>query len=116
MAKNRPERRTEPRVPLRIRIRYETADRFFHDYMRNLSSGGIFIETSSPVKVGTKLKVQFCLPNMDREIVSDGVVVRKVEVGRSHPVPGGMGIQFSDLRPEDKIALDTYVREMESAK
>lgn len=116
MVKNRTERRAQPRVPLHIKIRYETADRFFQDYMRNLSVGGIFIETSNPLKVGTRLRVQFCLPKMDREIVTDGVVVRRVELGRMNASSGGMGVQFSDLKPEDKISLDTYVMQMESMK
>lgn len=116
MAKKRPERRAEPRVPLHIRIRYETADRFFEDYVRNLSSGGIFIETSRPLKVGTRLRVQFCLPRMSRDIVADGTVVRKVDVGAAGPATGGMGIQFSDLKSEDKMSLDAYVRKMETAK
>jgi type IV pilus assembly protein PilZ len=108
------ERRAEPRVPLHIQIQYKTADQFFQDYMKNLSSGGIFIETSKPLKVGTKLKVQFCLPKMKKEILADGVVVRKVDLGRANPGAGGMGIQFSDLNLEDKTSLDEYIQEMVS--
>jgi len=99
---------------MRIQIQYQTADQFFKDYMQNLSSGGIFIETPHPLKVGTKLKVQFCLPKMKKEILADGVVVRKVDVGRSNPGLGGMGIQFSELNAEDKTSLDEYIQKMEN--
>jgi len=112
MPRTRHERRAEPRIPLRIQIQYRTADQFFQDYMQNLSSGGIFIETEQPLKVGTRLKVQFCLPRMKKAILADGVVVRKVDVGPGNPGLGGMGIQFSDLNAEDKCSLDEYVREI----
>jgi uncharacterized protein (TIGR02266 family) len=111
MAKNDPERRATTRVPLRIQIQYQTADQFFQDYMQNLSSGGIFIETSKPLKVGMKLKVQFCLPNMKKkEILADGVVVRRVNMGGKDSGLGGMGIRFADLDAKDKAFLDEYIQ------
>jgi type IV pilus assembly protein PilZ len=110
MAKRKPERRANDRVPLRIQIQYQTADQFFQDYIQNLSIGGIFIETSSPLKVGTRLKVQFCLPEIQKEILADGMVVRKVDVRSKDPRLPGMGIQFSDLNSRDKRILDEYIR------
>jgi type IV pilus assembly protein PilZ len=110
MVKPKQERRSNGRVPLRIRIQYQTADQFFQDYIQNLSVGGIFIETSTPLKVGTRLKVQFCLPEMEKEILADGVVVRRVDLHTKDPRLAGMGIQFSELTSGDKLVLDEYIR------
>ena len=110
MAKKDPERRATARIPLRIQIQYRTAEQFFRDYMLNLSTGGIFIETARPLKVGTRLKIQFCLPRMEKEILADGVVVRRVNVHGKNPGTGGMGIRFSDLDPKDKSSLDDYIQ------
>ncbi len=62
------------------------------------------------MRVGTKLKVQFCLPKIDKEILADGIVVRKVDVRNIDPRLAGMGIQFSELNSSDKLILEEYIR------
>ena len=110
MTKKTSERRATARVPVRIRIQYETADKFFQDYIQNLSTGGILVQTPNPLRVGTKLKVQFCLPDMEEPIFADAIVVHKMEVGRNNPKLGGMGIKFSELDDENKKFLEKYIR------
>lgn len=111
MAKQGAERRRHSRLPLRIRIQYRTADKFFQDYIQNLSIGGIFIETSKPLSVGTKLKVQFSIPELTDPITADGIVVHKLHVGRTaNPNVGGMGIKFSDLDQQSKSLLENFIQ------
>jgi len=111
MVKKHSEKRKEPRVPVRIRIQYETADRFFEDYIRNLSLGGIFIETEKPLPVDTKLKIQLSLPEMEEPLIVDGVVVHTLHVGQhTEPPESGMGIRFSALDNESKQVLDGYLQ------
>ena len=111
MAKAGRERRRASRVPVEIQIQYETADGFFQDYMRNLSLGGIFIETPKPLPMNTKLKVQFSLPDMTAPIVADGVVVHTLRLGQpKNPSVSGMGIKFSELEPSSKEMLESYLQ------
>jgi uncharacterized protein (TIGR02266 family) len=111
MAKTGRERRRTRRVPVEIQIQYETADGFFQDYMRNLSLGGIFIETSKPLPMNTKLKVRFSLPDMSDPIVADGVVVHTLRLGQpKNPSVSGMGIRFSELEPSSKEMLESYLQ------
>lgn len=106
------ERRRTARVPVRIQIQYQTADQFFKDYIQNLSLGGIFIETDSPLSVGTHLRVQFCLPGMQEPISTDGVVVHRLHVGGgTNPRKGGMGIKFSDLDSGSRGILESYLQQ-----
>lgn len=114
MAKKRPEKRGAPRVPVRIRIEYETADRFFQDYIRNLSLGGIFIETSNPLPVKTRLNVQFSLPGLKKPISADGMVVHTQSLGKQNPAVVGMGIRFAELDERSRQALDAYIRKQAS--
>jgi len=111
MAKAGSERRRARRVPVEIQIQYETADGFFQDYIRNLSLGGIFIETPKPLPMNTKLKVQFSLPDMSAPIVAEGVVVHTLRVGQpKNPSVSGMGIRFSELEPSSKEILESYLQ------
>jgi uncharacterized protein (TIGR02266 family) len=111
MTKASRERRRERRVPVQIQIQYKTADGFFQDYMRNLSLGGIFIQTAKPLPMNTKLRVEFCLPGMADPITADGIVVHTLRVGRTKsPSVSGMGIRFSALEPSSKQLLESYLQ------
>lgn len=111
MAKASRERRRSRRVPVEIQIQYETADGFFQDYIRNLSLGGIFIQTPQPLPTNTKLRVQFSLPDMSVPIVADGVVVHTLRVGQGkNASASGMGIKFSELEPSSKKELEAYLQ------
>jgi uncharacterized protein (TIGR02266 family) len=111
MSKEGRERRRSNRVPVEIQIQYETADGFFQDYIRNLSLGGIFIETSKPLPTNTKLKVQFSLPEISDPIVADGVVVHTLRLGQTqNPSVSGMGIRFSELEPSSRQILESYLQ------
>jgi uncharacterized protein (TIGR02266 family) len=79
--------------------------------MRNISLGGIFIETSKPLPMKTKLKVRFSLPDMRDPIVADGVVVHTLRLGQpKNPSVSGMGIKFSELEPSSKEMLESYLQ------
>jgi type IV pilus assembly protein PilZ len=111
MTKASSERRRERRVPVQIQIQYKTADGFFQDYIRNLSLGGIFIETEKPLPMNTKLRVEFCLPAMEDPITADGIVVHTLRVGQtSKPTVSGMGIRFSDLETTSKQIIESYLK------
>ncbi len=111
MTKPSRERRRERRVPVQIQIQYNSVDGFFQDYIRNLSLGGIFIETAKPLPMNTKLRVEFCLPEMDTPITADGIVVHTLRVGRTkNPGVSGMGIRFSELETSSRRMLEAYLQ------
>ncbi len=111
MTKAGHERRRTRRVPVQIQIRYKTADGFFQDYIRNLSLGGIFIETEKPLPMNTKLKVEFRLPELRSPITASGMVVHTLRVGQAKKSSvSGMGIRFADLEPSSKQMLESYLR------
>src|SRR5205814_9055697 len=77
--------------------------------VRDLSIGGIFLVTTSPIcRVGEVIDVELAEPD-----AAGGFLV-KAEAVRSVMVPGkedqlGIGFQFVDLRPEQQEALRRFV-------
>ena len=99
-----------------MRIDYSTVDSFFWDFARNINEGGLFVETDSPLPVGTLVQLKFYLPGLDAPVETQGEVVwvgRGGETG-SHsedtPARPGMGIQFKELSAESKEAINRLVQ------
>ena len=47
------ESRRTPRVPVALELEYRSAGAFLVAYTTNLSKGGIFVDTSTPLPIGT---------------------------------------------------------------
>ena len=88
------ERRKHPRIPIRLRVKYKSAKDFFEDYSGNISASGMFIRTKEPVEYGTKVLLEFVLPDIPLTVRGLGEVVRVIKEGESENEPGGMGIKF----------------------
>ncbi len=107
------ERRQHQRVPAQVLIKYQNADQFFTDYVQNISRGGIFVPTQQPLPEETYLQVSFSLPDYDRLITTEGIVVHSIQPGFSDTdEPAGMGIQFHALSEENQQLIDSYVESM----
>ncbi len=112
---NRPrrrERRQAPRADVELFIEYSDLEHFCQDYARNVSLGGIFIETRTPLPAGATLQLSFGLPGYSGKIRSSGKVVRSVSVqdAARQGVRPGMAICFDDLSEESKALIDSLVR------
>jgi len=94
------DRRRHPRYPVTLKICYTCLDTFFYDYAVNISKGGVYIRTNSPLGMGSRVKLSFTLPGLEHTIETAGVVVRVVE-GESDFEPCGMAVEFDSLSAED---------------
>jgi len=95
-----PNRRKAPRVPLATQIYID--DSMALAYSRDLSEGGIFIETKVPGKIGAKIDLRFHLSENDPVIIAKGVV-------RYHVPRLGMGVQFTELSDKDGERIAAYI-------
>jgi type IV pilus assembly protein PilZ len=105
--------RISTRTSTVIRVNYHTTDSFFTDFADNISDGGMFIATPKPLKPGTRLSLEFLLPECDYPIH----VKAKVAWSRSVPSEGqqrGMGVKFDDLSPSAKNKINTIVKRLRS--
>ena len=80
--------------------------------IKNISMGGVFIETMVPFDIDTVLRVSFALPGSDREVQALGIV-RWVSNTRDMR---GMGVQFLKVTTEDKDAIKEHVAEIEAKR
>jgi len=61
---------------------------FFRDYIKNISAGGLFIETSVPATVGGTATISFALSNNKDPIQAEGKI-DKID-------PNGFGVKFNE--------------------
>src|SRR5687768_7700010 len=103
-----PERRNL-RVPIALEVSYRTAGAFLVSYSVNLSKGGIFIETATPLPVGERVSLKFEVPGAGVLDV-DGVVAW-VRTANQDGMPDGMGVQFEALDGRYGAVIDEMVRD-----
>jgi len=51
-----------PRVPLRVKVEYDVLDDFLDDYTANISMGGMFVRSDTPMPLDTTFRIRFSLP------------------------------------------------------
>jgi uncharacterized protein (TIGR02266 family) len=104
--------RANPRYLTRIAIFYGPYQKkILTDYSINMSTGGVFIESSMILPEDTELTVKFNLPNSDTIIsvsarvawVNDPLELKKASL------PPGMGLQFINLSIEDMHTIRTFL-------
>jgi uncharacterized protein (TIGR02266 family) len=64
-------------------------------FARNISEGGVFLETDEAIDAGSPLTLSFTLPGQQAPLVVTGKVVRRIELGRESRF--GLGVQFTGL-------------------
>jgi c-di-GMP-binding flagellar brake protein YcgR len=94
------DRRLRPRAPLATQIECDKCMSLA--FSRNLSLGGMFIETPDPLPEGSLLTVRFNLDQKDRVVTATAQVTYNIE-------KMGMGVLFMEIRPQDRDAIREYV-------
>jgi PilZ domain-containing protein len=93
------DRREFPRVRLATQV--ETGANVMLTYSRDVSLGGMFVESKSPLPTGSILTLRF---NLDSETSVEAKAVVTYQVKKF-----GMGVQFLDLAPEHRKSIEDYV-------
>ncbi len=108
--------RSEPRVSLSVRVKYNTPEGTQFDSRANgIGGGGLFIESPEPLPVGTKLAVQFALlDNPSEWLHAKGVVAWVCPKADQYTFSPGMGVQFTDIAPEARNRILELVRSLKS--
>ncbi|MCS6800168.1 MAG: TIGR02266 family protein, partial [Myxococcota bacterium] len=105
--------RKDKRAPVALKVRFKSAtvDEFIEQYSKDISRGGMFIKSRSPMSVGTLLKFELLLKDETRIIHGVGRVVWKREASEStgEDQPPGMGIKFIKMDPASRALVDQIV-------
>jgi uncharacterized protein (TIGR02266 family) len=98
-------RRADRRYDRRVLIEIEGEGTAFSAHTRNISLGGVFIDTDNRLPFGAKVSMRFKVATQVEVIEVDGHV-RWVEADDG--IVRGIGIQFAGLRARDVWALNKY--------
>jgi uncharacterized protein (TIGR02266 family) len=101
----------DPRFKVRLLIYYSLEPlRFRADYSVNLSSGGVYLETTDVLPVDTHLFMMFKLPGSDNVIKCKSRVAWTLDLGtfKKPSLPSGMGLQFIDITKESLRAIRDF--------
>lgn len=114
-----PARKTQrkPRVsfPQRVWIQYSersSANASVNEsYASNISESGIFVQTTDPPKIGSKISLQFALESSEQVIqaVAEVVWIKPFEPINIDGVLPGLGAQFVSMPPENRVHLRNYI-------
>jgi uncharacterized protein (TIGR02266 family) len=106
-------RRSVQRRAIEADIGFQSDTNFFTGFSEDISAGGIFVATFDTKPLGSKMLINFTLP--DGHLVSTDGVVRWVrEYNDTTPdVEPGMGVQFVDLNQHDQLAINDFITQRE---
>lgn len=91
------------RMPVSLWAVEDDGSGIYYHHVRDLSSGGLFLEKGLTLPIGSRMQLELTLPTA-RSIRAEGVVVTSV-----HNKATGNGIRFEKISDADRRAIDEYV-------
>ncbi len=79
--KEQDKKRRSPRVSYFMAVDYVVNERAYSGYINNISSEGVFIETSDNLPLDADITLTFALPNSQGHIKVSGKIIRKEKNG-----------------------------------
>ena len=127
-----PEKRGYVCLPLSAGISFvDEKKKRYKGITYDISAGGLFVQTNSPLPKGSKITMKFALPKEPESIKSKGIISwlrshpeelsrsaeteAKAEVTyvrekmRRQVFHSGMGIRFTDINEEDRIKIMNFI-------
>lgn len=99
-------------IPALVDVELEDGT-YHHEYTKNISESGLFIEASKMLPVGTIAILRFAVPNLDWVFEIKAKVAWSVKVTLEEKLDGkkdGLGFLYLDMPPEDRVKMSTYIQ------
>jgi type IV pilus assembly protein PilZ len=104
------ERRVFDRYEVAWAVDCVASDTFLYAAITNISEMGIFVRTTEPLRLNTRLRLTFAPPGAESfELEGSVAWVNCVREDGDNPNPG-MGIRFTHLLPEERERLVEVIR------
>ena len=99
-----------PRYRVNIQVDRSTREFFIGGRVTNISRGGLFIETESPLPIHSDIDLTLKLPEIRTTLALRGRVVWTYDMrrGTAHLMTGS-GIKFMDISPQQRRLLEAYL-------
>jgi len=101
------EKRLHTRIKTNFELKVQYAEIFHWTMLRNLSAGGVFVQTETPLDAGSIVSLQLALP-VDDEIMGIQGRVKWIQQASSTTAPG-MGIEFTSISPEHQQKIVNFI-------
>ncbi|MFH2064777.1 MAG: PilZ domain-containing protein [Pseudomonadota bacterium] len=98
------ERRKYPRKSCFLSVHYATDERAYQEFIHDISTAGIFIETRQPLPIGQNIALTFSLPSRHENIKLNGTIARST--------PKGLGVAFVQQSVDQKNYLSSHIVDM----
>lgn len=103
-------RRKNPRVPKVLSLSFKSRKGFINAFSNDISTGGIFIKTSTPLPKGEQFVLKLQLPGISEPFKIEGKVSwTRTETKDPVQNPLGMGIEFIGLTSSDRRKIKEVV-------
>ena len=103
--------RSSVRVPLSLNVDFESRGEIKKCLMKNLSAGGIFVATESPLPIGTPFNVRIRIEKTGEEVELPGEVVTLGASANLAEEVHGMGIRFVNLSEDQQRLVEEFSEE-----
>lgn len=101
-------RRKDPRITKVLSLDYEKTGEFIGGWSANISTGGVFVKTPKPYKMGETFILELHLPDNTAPIKAK-CEVRWVRPGGDTPDDSGMGVKFIMMSDGDRDRLQKMI-------
>ncbi|UVT15937.1 MAG: TIGR02266 family protein [Nitrospira sp.] len=108
--------RSEPRISLAFRVRYNTPEGpRFESRAGGIGGGGLFIESQAPLPIGTKLAMEFSLPEKSEEwLLAKGTVAWVCPKADQYTFSPGMGVRFTEIAEDVRDRIHEIVKSIQN--
>ncbi|MGD2272678.1 MAG: PilZ domain-containing protein [Desulfobacterales bacterium] len=96
--------RLSPRKPCKLTVDYQSQDNAHTEHILDISTGGVFIETTEPIDVGQEIKLTFAFPDSPDALKVSGEIVWRN--------PKGIGVKFIDMTQQQVDKIKTYTADI----
>jgi len=110
--------RDEPRLSLVLKVRYTTSGgKTIESRAGGIGGGGLFIESITPLPVGTDITLEFSLPDSPTEwMYAKGTIAWVCPKPDHYTFSPGMGVRFTDIGLEARTRSVELVKSLKGAK
>jgi CheY-like chemotaxis protein len=96
------DQRQHPRFSCHAKVDFDINDWSYEGVIKNISMGGLFIETRHPITVGNEIMLELTSLNKNRHCNVKGKVVRRDTKG--------IGVQFHELSMYQQQVIQSYLK------